>query len=83
MDRFRRLQSDKHITNQYIGDQINKALSDEQKSELTNTVMLQPFFSISTYNMYQEMCQTHKKTDLISKKSLTYKSYCNRPFSLY
>ena len=23
--------------------------------------MLQPFFSMSTYYMYQEMCHTHKK----------------------
>ena len=83
MDRFLRLQSDKHIINQYISDQINEAISDEQKSELTNTVILQPFFSILTYYMYQEMCHKHKKTDLISKKSLPHKSYCNRPFSLY
>ena len=54
-----------------------------KKVELTNTVILQPFFSISTYYMYQEMCHKHKKTDLISKKSLPHKSYCNRPFSLY
>ena len=62
-------------------DHMNK--KNIQKSELTNTVMLQPFFSKSTYYMYQEMCHTHKKTDLISKKSLPHKSYCNRSFPLY
>ena len=60
-------------------DHMNKNI---QKSELTNTVMLQPFFSMSTYYMYQEMCHTKKK-NLISKKSLPHKSYCNRSFSLY
>ena len=39
-------------------DHMNKNI---QKSELTNTVMLQPFFSKSTYYMYQEMCHTQKK----------------------
>ena len=39
-------------------DHMNKNI---QKSELTNTVMLQPFFSMPTYYMYQEMCHTKKQ----------------------